>query len=189
MDKNALLNRYIPMWYEHQKFALHAAEHLQEGLLFAMALRGGLATADPSWVNHLSLCPVCMDKWNEICNILDSEEEFTGREVVLGTGTLKAASGDRMEKLKLNSECGMFTLTIFPSRKDNGGTVVLNITNRFAGRFEGRTATVCDAVGEMIIQGAIREGSLARKVKQIEKFDFKEWNVIVALYPETDAHE
>ncbi len=56
--------------------------------------------------------------------------------------------------------------------------------------FEGKMATVCDAAGNLVVQGVIREGSLARKVTQLDRFDLKRWNAIITLPQEVvDSHD
>ena len=183
MENNDVLRKYITTWYDHKKIVMADEIHLEENELFEMALGGGLATAEKESLNHLSLCPVCMDRLKEFSSIIGSTaaDDFFCDALLMGEGYLKAASDDSLETLKLKSRCGRFLLSVFPSRKEDAGTVVLKISSGAPGSLEGKMATVCDAAGNLIIQGIIREGSLARKVTQLDGFDLKQWNVIITL--------
>lgn len=183
MENNDVLRKYITTWYDHKKTVKADGVHLEENELFDMALPGGLARAEKDRLHHLSLCPVCMDRLEEFSSIigLPVADDFFCDALLMGEGSLKAASDDTLEILKLKSRCGRFSLSVFPSRKGDAGTVVLKISSRAPDSLEGKMATVCDASGNLIIQGIIREGSLARKVKQPDRFDFKQWNVIITL--------
>ena len=183
MENNDVLRKYIAAWYEHEKIVMADEIHLEESELFEMALPGGLAAAEKARLTHLSLCPVCMDRLEELNTMMGptAADDFWGDPVLMGVGGLKAASDDNREILKLKSRCGRFLLSFFPSRKEDTGTVVLKISSGAPDSFEGKMATVCDAAGNLIVQGIIREGSLARKVAQLDSFDLRRWNAIITL--------
>jgi len=183
MENNNLLRKYITTWYDHKKIIMADGIHLKENELFEMALPGGLATAEEKSLNHLSLCPVCMDRLEEFSTIAGTvvPDDFFGEAFLMGVGGLKAASDDKLETLKLRSNCGRFLLSVFPSCKEDAGTVVLKIISGGPDSFEGKMVTLCDAAGNLIVQGVIREGSLARKVMQLDRFDFKRWNATITV--------
>jgi len=194
MENNNLLRKYITTWYDHKKIIMADEIHLQENELFEMALPGGLGTAEEKSLDHLSLCPVCMDRLEEFRTISETEspEDFWGDAILMGVGGLKAASDDKLETLTLKSRCGRFLLSVFPSQKEDAGTVVLKISSGAPDSFEGKMVTLCDAAGNLIVQGVIREGSLARKVTQLGRFDLKQWNAIITLSQDgrtADSHD
>ena len=184
MENNDLIKEYINTWYGYAKINVLEVSHLDEMELFEMALPGGLGKADEKSLEHLSLCPLCMDRLEEFIKVAgdESPDDFWEDSVLIGEGTLKAASDDSLEILKLKSRCGRFILSVFPSGREDSGTVVLKISSGVLDSYEGRMASVCDAAGNLIIQGVIREGALARKVTRVSEFDFKNWNAIITSF-------
>jgi len=183
MNKIPLLEKHITAWYHQNESTTCDKSHLAESEIFRMALPGGLATADEEKLDHLSLCPVCMDRWDELCTILGtgSADDFEENEIIVGQGFLRTGSGGTIENIRVKSKCSRFILSIYPSENENSGTAVLEIGNGDRKKFEGALATICDTAGEIIIQGPIRGGVLARKLTDLHNLDLKQWSTIITV--------
>jgi len=183
MKNSPLLERHITVWYHHKKSMPIDEFHLSDVNLFSMAMPGGLALAEADMLNHLSLCPLCLDRWDELSAILGVEraDDPDENDIILGQGFLKTGSGGTLERLRMMSKCSRFIFSIFPSKNENSGTAVFEAAQDAGKSFEDIIATVCDARGNVIIHGPVRKGTLARKVFDLDKFDLKQWSVIMVV--------
>ncbi len=157
--------------------------HLSDRILYEMALAGGFKNADSKHSSHLSLCPVCLGRWAQLRRAVSdlNEGESYDDEKIVSWGKLEAAATDKsLEALSLKSSCGRFVLGVLPRMGDpDSGMVTLEVISGVGAEMEGRRATVSDNAGRVLLQGAIRQGRLARKIERLPKVDLAKWTVVV----------
>lgn len=146
MENSITSRQLFQAW---KKYGGGQADHLSTQRLYQMSLDQGLENAQPWEVEHLSLCPHCIDKWEAFCLIsqdgIPQEYEESG---LVGWGEVKAASTGLREPVSLPSQCKRFTLGIFPDMEQpDSGMVVLEITSDAFQDYEGKKVIVKDSMG------------------------------------------
>lgn len=180
MIKDQEIEKYLKIWHESLKEEPSESDHPDGRTLFQMAGPGGIKNARDEQVDHLSFCPACMKKWSLLCTLAEEvgADDYTG-DVMFSSGGLKAASGGKLEQIRMDSDCRKFKLSIYPSKDGSTGTAVLDLTSGLSNRYEGMVISVCDAKGAVIIKGPIRAGTIARKIKEIDRLDLKHWSAVL----------
>lgn len=157
--------------------------HLSIQVLYQMALSGGIKNADPKDSAHLSICPLCLNLWARfrkcISDIEDAAEYEEQRYV--SWGMLEAAASDKsIEAMRLKSSCGKFFLGLLPQvGNPEKGMVTLELDSKTASELEGRKATVRDHGGRILLEGAISQGRLARRIERLSDINLSHWTVIL----------
>ncbi len=165
-------------------------KHLSEARLFSFSLPNGLNTAKESDLDHLSMCPDCLDTWKAFCDMNDAPaaDDYTSADdiALIGTGELKAAASDKMDfsqPKEYKSSCGKFILSIFPEPDTpTHATITLDTTDKES-IFDHKTATVRDANGTVIFRQPLRHGRAADMTESLDTLDLSFWTVFLSESP------
>ena len=153
-----------------------------------MARPAGLEGSAPEAVNHLSLCPLCLEEWaswrraltvvDELENADPEEGEHSG---VMAYGMREAAATAKPEEaINIRSSCGRFIFGLLP-QLDNPekGMATLEAVSDGHMDVEGKWAVVRDGSGSVVLEGRLRHGRLARICDNISKIDLSSWTLVV----------
>ncbi len=162
--------------------------HLDMEDLYSMAGPGGIENADDKALNHLYLCPICLEKWASWCNALTAVDELDRPEAgegettpVMAYGMREAAATAKPEEpISIRSSCGRFIFGLLP-QLDNleKGMVTLEAVADGDMAVEGRYVTVRDRNGLVILEGRLRHGRLARICEKLSEIDLTTWTLVV----------
>ncbi|MBC8466810.1 MAG: hypothetical protein H8D55_03115 [Deltaproteobacteria bacterium] len=163
-------------------------EHLPMEALYNMAGPGGIEKADDKALNHLSLCPVCLEEWASWRNALTAVDELDRPEAdkdetipVMAYGMREAAATAKPdEPISIRSSCGRFIFGLLP-QLDNleKGMVTLEAVADGDMAVEGRYVTVRDRNGLVVLEGRLRHGRLARICEKLSEIDLTTWTLVV----------
>lgn len=157
--------------------------HLSEKTLYQIALSGGMKEAGPRDLAHLSLCPLCLNQWANFRKSISDIEDATGYEEqrLVTWGILEAAATHNpMEAVRLKSACGKFFLGLLPQMGNpENGMIILELESKTALELEGHRAVVRDHKGRILLEGAICQGRLARRIENLSSINFTHWTVII----------
>ena len=153
-----------------------------------MAGPGGIERADDEALNHLSLCPICLEEWASWCSALRTVDELD-RPVAdedepipaMTYGMREAAATDKPdEPISIRSSCGRFIFGLLP-QLDNPekGMVTLEAVADGDMAVEGRYVTVRDRNGLVVLEGRLRHGRLARTCEKLSEIDLTTWTLVV----------
>lgn len=189
MNQKIDMGQALETW---QKFNLEWQEdqqqdHLSVQRLYAFSLDGGLKTAEPYETAHLSLCPVCLDKWESFCIVSEplTADDYEGEQDIIGHGTLKAASSAFKESIYTQSECRRFMLGIFPEiDRPGSGMAVLEVIDE-QDSCENMLASVTDLNGKILLHGRIQEGRSASKIEDLGNVDLSSWTIVLTGDPKS----
>ncbi len=175
------LRLWKTVYAQHIETGEAAGAHLSEERLYEMAVPGGIEKSAGSSVKHISLCPLCLEKWAAFRKAVHQIEsmETLGHTAIAG-GTREAAA-DRGPKRaeSLLSDCGAFRLNLLPRRDDpEKGMVALELLKDRAKVLEGRRVTVRDRNGVVLLSGRPRQGRLAQLFDRLSDIDVSIWTVI-----------
>lgn len=188
MDKDISLKLSLQQWYliklERDRNNARKEYHLSEKKLYAMALSGAMGEDDLKHWRHLSLCPLCLNRWARFCRAISDIEDAKSYEEkrVVSWGMLEAAaaSNSSVEPLRIKSSCGQFFLGIFPQvGNPQQGMITLEVESDAICQFEGHTATVRDYMGRKLLEGSICQGRVARKIEKLSEINLTRWTVTV----------
>ncbi len=162
--------------------------HLSYVEIYGMAELGGIEKSHKEAIEHLSLCPQCLNKWAEwrkaISAVTDLEtDEGYERNASsqMSYGLLKAAATEGPKgPLSLRSACGRFALNLLP-QMDNPekGMLTLETVGSAEADLEGRRVLLRDAKGLVILEGKLRHGRLARLCENISGIDLNTWTIVL----------
>ncbi len=160
-------------------------EHLDSEVLYKMALRGGIEGAGKYETEHLSMCPKCLREWASWRRAVSAVEETNEKQEeykeVMAYGLLKAAATEGItEPVTLTSECGRFTLSVFPQvDAPEQGIITLETPEEGPETCEENFAIVRDKNGLVLLEGKVQNGRLARKFDNLNRIDLSTWTVVV----------
>jgi len=165
-----------------------ADDHLPMEALYRMAGPGGIEKAEDKALNHLSLCPSCLEEWASWRRALTAVDELDRPEAsedetipVMAYGLREAAATAKPEEpLSMRSSCGRFIFGLFP-RLDNPdkGMITLEAVADGEISVEGRHVTVRDRNGLVLLEGRLRHGRLARTCENLSEIDLTTWTLVV----------
>ncbi len=157
--------------------------HLSGKTLYELALSGAITASDTKYLSHLSLCPLCFSRWADLCRGVSDVEDSIGYEEkkTVSWGMLEAAASDEpLEAVRLKSCCGRFFLALMPELENPlHGMITLELAPHAAGQFEGCKARVMDHSGQIILEGSICQGRLARKIDNVSEVNLSRWIVTI----------
>lgn len=164
-------------------------EHLPVQRLYEMGQTGGFKSAAPFELEHLSLCPACLDHLglfsmaDEAATGLEEEDVYQ----IIGYGFLKAAAAGLSEPVEAKSSCKNFILSIYPEVDSTSrGMAVLTVA-RETDRFDGLQASVRDASCTVILKSTIVQGRAAVKIDFLDRLDLSEWTIILSKNQEPET--
>lgn len=162
--------------------------HLSMEDLYRMAEPGGMAKAGEEAMEHLSLCPACLEEWaswRRAITILEDlkREEAEPEESVpdFAYGMREAAATGRPdEPVSIRSRCGRFVLGILPKVNDpEKGMVTLEAVADEEISVEGKSVMLRDRNGLLLLEGTLRNGRLARLCEDLSRIDLSTWSLVV----------
>ncbi len=163
-------------------------DHLPMEDLYNMAGPGGIEKADDKALNHLSLCPICLEEWASWFRALRAVDELDRPEAsedetipVMAYGMREAAATAKPEEpISIRSSCGRFIFGLLP-QLDNleKGMVTLEAVADGDMAVEGRYVTVRDRNGLVVLEGRLRHGRLARICEKLSEIDLTTWTLVV----------
>ena len=182
MNLNTCLQAWNDVYFDDPAFE---GDHLASDMLYRMAGPGGIYGSSQYEVEHLSLCPKCLDEWaswrRALSVIEESDQGLEDDYTFMSYGILKAAATKGLkDPISVLSECGRFTLGIFPQIDDPAKAMItLEIAENDTTLFEDRTTVVKDRNGLLLLKGKVQNGRLARRFEDLNKVDFSTWTVVV----------
>lgn len=182
MNINETLQQRLKIWQEHFIPEDHnQGEHLSDEVLYQLATAGSIDHADQEALEHLSLCPICLDKWSnwQIAISITEKKQQHSEDEFISYGMLEAAaSAGPVQPLNMPSHCGSFCLGLFPNIENpEAGLLTLEVTGHTTEGYEGRRVTVRDKKGIILIDGPIHEGRIARPYSQLADLDLSSWTI------------
>jgi len=192
MNTENALQPYLQSWKEVYQARTdadrEANDHLPMEALYRMAGPGGIEKEGDEALNHLSLCPVCLQEWASwrraltTVDELDRPEESEDETIpVMAYGMREAAATAKPEEpINIRSSCGRFIFGLLP-QLDNleKGMVTLEAVADGDMTVEGRYVTVRDRNGLVVLEGRLRHGRLARTCEKLSEIDLTTWTLVV----------
>jgi len=163
-------------------------DHLSMEALYSMAGPGGIEKEGDEALNHLSLCPICLEEWALWRRALTTVDELDRPEAsedetipVMAYGMREAAATAKPEEpINIRSSCGRFIFGLLP-QLDNPerGMVTLEAVADGDMTVEGRYVTVRDRNGLVVLEGRLHHGRLARTCEKLSEIDLTTWTLVV----------
>lgn len=178
MNKKIKTKQAFEIWKEYSAFE---QDHLSMQRLYELSLTDGLKNAEEYEVEHLSLCPQCLDNWEVFCDVTmpftadDYDEEYS----ILSCGFLKAASTGFTESIYIKSDCKKFRLGIFPEIDNpaNGMAVLETIDENRS--YDGMEASIMDAKGKIVLKNIIKHGRAVSKIDNLDTLELSKWTIVL----------
>ena len=154
--------------------------HLSDDELYGLAVSGAISRAREQQVEHLSLCPVCQQKWAEWLRavyLAGGLEEDRGN--IHSFGLLEAAAGlKQQDAISSKSACGKFVLGVYPKKGlADQVMITLEYIGGEAADMEGRQFVVRERGGRVLLDGLLRNGRLARVYDSLDDIDLGQWTL------------
>jgi hypothetical protein len=164
-----------------EKHSFVDRDHLSLERLYEFSLTDGLKNAQEYEIQHLSLCPICLDKWEIFCLSAQpfAADDYDKDLPVLSCGFLKAASSGFTEPLYIRSDCKKFMLGIFPEIDNpaKGMAVLETIDEKKS--YDDMEATIMDAKGKIVLKNIIKHGRAATKIEILDTLDLSKWTIVL----------
>lgn len=191
MNKTTI-KKALKTWADHCPTA-EDRDHLDMARIYQLSRPNGMAHAEAYEMDHLSMCPMCMDKWAACAALSDFETadgyEAESGKTIMSCGFLEAAATEFKEPLFLKSSCRRFILGLLPELGEPAkGMAVLEAVSEKEQAFEGMEASVQDAGGIRILKGALRHGRAATRVDDLNSLDLSTWTVVLTRAEDTKGN-
>ncbi len=180
MLNNDQLYNHLATWKEHAPFL--GGEHLDEEALYHLAGSGSMVNADPVALQHLSLCPVCIEAWANWCHARGAAQvtEDNASDIEFTFGYLQAAASPVLtDGVSMQSQCGSYRLDLLPQKEAQGRGLVVFEALSETEPVEDALVTIHDRNGLLLLKGRLCEGRLARPVDNPGQFDLSTWTVAI----------
>jgi len=185
MNVDDEIKEYLKIWKDDYTKRITSGEivtsHISEEMLYQMAEDDGMADVPADAAEHLSFCPVCMEKWalwREAISVVEEDDEEAAPR--MSYGYLKAAATvEKREPVSSLSSCGRFRLNIEPPLDIDGRwLVIIEIVSDEDTSLEGQDIEVRDKKGRIFLEGKIKQGRMARFLTTLADFDLSTWTFI-----------
>ncbi len=178
MNKKIKMTQAFEIWKDH---SVHNQDHLSMQRLYELSLSDGLRNAHDYEIDHLSLCPLCLDNWEAFCAVTESfsADDYDEEHTIMSCGFLKAASTGFTEPVYIKSDCKKFMLGIFPDidNPQKGMAVLETIEEERS--CDDMNASVMDARGQIILKNIIKHGRAASKIEHLDALDLSKWTIVL----------
>ena len=182
-----LLRKGLKIWRETAlKTAISSDDHLTPKQLEAMKEHGGITGADDAWVEHLSLCPLCLDRFSALLAEKNEPpplpDASAADDYIMAIGELQAADEEKRTALpEISTACRRFTLGIYPDRDNpDNGMLTVEVGRDLHDAVEGKKVTVRDKEGRVLLSATFHDGKVARLCKGLREADLNAWTILVA---------
>lgn len=155
-------------------------EHLPIERLITFARPGGLKKAEEYEIEHLSLCPQCLEEFTLLLPLEDEtdiEQPGIDDGCEVGFGLLKAAKTRLTQPLELTSGCRRFMLGIYPDEESSDKA--LFVFKTLEGEYDGAQVRIKDANGKQIMNSVVYGGRAAQTTQKLSDLDFSSWTVVL----------
>jgi len=190
MNKQINSKEALKIWAEYSPLP---KDHISAQKLYQFSLEGGLQKANKYEINHLSLCPQCLNAWKTLCDFSGSKQaddyDEKGNQDILSFGILQAASSGFVEPVYIKSECGKFMLGIFPEVDNPKKAMIVLETVDDEKIYQGMTASVMDAKSNIIMDARIKHGRAAVKADNLDAIDLSTWSIVLSRPSDKGRHE
>lgn len=178
------LHQSLAAWKQAGVINDSSNEHLDDDTLYQLACDNSAIDVDPQQKQHLSCCPICMEKWANWRKAISATQSDQQQQQPLSMsyGFLEAAAdnNNNPQPLNLHSHCGGFNLGLYPDRDHpESALVTLKATGSNCDQLEDHQVTVRDKNGSVILEGFFIEGRAARRTDQLSSIDLTQWTVVV----------
>ena len=175
------------------KYSPALKNHILEQRLYLFSLANGLQEADKDEINHLSLCPQCLNIWKTFCDLSAStradDYDTKGSESILSFGVLQAASSEFTKPVYIKSDCERFMLGIFPETGNLKKAMIVLETVGDEKIYHEMTSLVKDAEGLTILDAKIKHGRAAVKIDNLDIINLSTWSVVLSKFSDREPNE
>ena len=122
-----------------------------------------------------------MKKWIAWKEAISLSKQSGGEiERVLCCGFLEAAaSKGPVEAITSKSSCGKFILGVYPKKDSTEHVLVtLEYVDGDPSEMEGRKFSVRDTKSNLVIEGVLRNGRMARVLENFTEIDLAKWSLV-----------
>jgi hypothetical protein len=190
MNKQITSKEALKIWAEYSPLP---KGHLSAQKLYQFSLEEGLQKAKNIEINHLSLCPKCLNAWKTLCDLTGSTkaDDYYEKEghSILSFGVLQAASSKITGALSVKSACGKFVLGIFPEVDNPKKAMIVLETEDDARTYQGMIANVRDSKNNIIMDAQIKHGRAAVKIDNLDAIDLSTWSIILSKSSDKGTNE
>lgn len=185
------LKEGLEIWSRNKDVSCAAeGAHFSLDELLRLVEPGAMAKLSEERKEHLSRCSDCLQKWLDMSEeqdfIEDLQDHKTSDDWYSG-GMMEAASSELTSAVALKSRCGNFQLGLYPDGSRKGeGMISLEYIGSSGPDVEGKTVTVRDLNGLVLLDGSIRAGRIASISKEFATIDLQAWSVHVHGETEED---
>ncbi len=190
MNRQISIREALKTW---AKYLPLPKNHISKQKLYMFSLENGLQKADKDEINHLSLCPQCLDAWKTFCDLSTStradDYDEKGGGSILSFGTLQAASSGFTKPVYIKSDCERFMLGIFPETGNLKKAMIVLETVDDEKLYQEMTAQVKDAEGITILDAKIKHGRAAVKTDNLDIINLSTWSVVLSKLSDRELNE
>lgn len=144
--------------------------HLTPAQLYDFALAVQRGESGGEAFDHIARCGGCLETLNDLlAGMEDAEERMRLWDIALP----KAAATPVEEMRSIPTEGGRFTIEIRRHLTDaHKGIIAVQVSHQFRDTLEGRTVTLRDGAGKVLLQGRIINGEVSQEIDDLDTVDY-----------------
>jgi hypothetical protein len=148
-------------WSAHAPSVGGSGPHIPPATLYELLIQPPDPPTTEPLLQHLTRCPVCLQELKELAQ---SVREAEGWDTALP----KVAASEMRGPVRVPTEGGKYTIIIRRSVTDEQqGVITVEVAPPYRAQLEGKSVTVRDGQGRLLVRGRIINGEVSQVVEDL----------------------
>ena len=170
MQDKKTLNQALKAWRSWKAPARELGDHIPPAELYELFIHPESNPDRGPLLDHLVQCPVCLRELEDI--IHSTAGAATAMAGLDYAAAMAAASLTRGPK-RISTRGGKYTIEIRPHiSRENRGIVTVQVAPRYRDELEGRTLTIKDRQGRVLLQGRIINSEASQEIDGLDQIEY-----------------
>jgi hypothetical protein len=148
-------------WSAQSPSAGGSGPHIPPATLYELLIQPPDPPTTEPLLQHLTRCPVCLQELQELAQSLGESECWD-------TALPKAAASEMRGPVRVPTEGGKYTIIIRRRVADERqGVMTVEVAAPYRAQLEGKSVTVRDGQGRLLVRGRIINGEVSQAVEDL----------------------
>ena len=170
MQDKTTLKQALKAWRSWKAPPKEPGDHIPPAELYELFIHPESTPDRGMLLDHLVQCPVCLRELEDVIHSrAGAEEAMAGLDYA---PAMAAASLTRGPK-RISTQGGKYTIEIRPHlSRENRGIVTVQVAPPYRDELEGRTLTIKDRQGRVLLQSRIINSEASQEIDDLDQIEY-----------------